>query len=225
MRHQARHVCLVAGFLLLTLLCCPPCHAGTAAAVYDEGSGFVYIPPDLEPTRRYPLLVVLSPSGDPNGSLDIWQGAAEELKVFIFASKDYRNGINMQPVLDQIAAKIAELASRYAIDETRVISAGLSGGGMGSHAFAYHHAAKILGIIVNTGMMHRNYQQQSDYPTGKKVVFLASPTDFRYGEMQEDYHYLKGLQWEAHWLEFEGGHVYAPEKLRKEALEILLKKN
>ena len=211
-------------FLLLAVLLLPSMGLSTAAdaEVFNEGSGYLSLPPGLDPASRYPLLVVLSPSGNPDDSLDKWESIAEELNVIIFASKDYRNGKDMKPLLEEIAAKIPELAMNYAIDETKVIFAGLSGGGMGSHAFSYSHPEKLLGIIVNTGMMHEIYKSRTDYTRNKKIVFLASPTDFRYDEMQSDRQFLEKLGWQINWLEFAGGHTHAPEKLRKEALAWLL---
>lgn len=192
------------------------------AAVYDEGSGYIYIPSDLDPEKRYPTLVILSPSGDPDGSLQKWQGIAEELKVILFASRDYRNGVNMESVLGSLAGKISELAINYAIDEEKVVFTGLSGGGMGSHAFSYHHPGRVLGIIVNTGMMHDFYKRASNYPSGKRVAFLASPSDFRYAEMQSDKTFLENLGWKTLWIEFEGGHTLAPDDLCRQALNWIL---
>ena len=93
---------------------------------------------------------------------------------------------------------------------------------MGSHTFSYLHPEQVAGIIVNTGMMHSFYKAQPNYPQKKKVAFLASPTDFRYGEMKSDRRFLEKLGWQVKWLEFAGGHKHAPEQVRKEALTWLM---
>jgi hypothetical protein len=40
--------------------------------------------------------------------------------------------------------------------------------------------------------------------------------------MKEDAKFLKSLEWNTLWLEFEGGHRTAPEEIREEALEWML---
>ena len=39
--------------------------------------------------------------------------------------------------------------------------------------------------------------------------------------MQSDRRFLEGLGWETKWIEFEGGHVIAPQKVYKEAADWL----
>ena len=39
---------------------------------------------------------------------------------------------------------------------------------------------------------------------------LASKGDFRYAEMQTDKTFLESKGWLTHWVEFKGGHTYAP---------------
>lgn len=80
----------------------------------------------------------------------------------------------------------------------------------------------------------------------KTVVFLASPTDFRYKNMQWDRQFLESKGWKTksaycailaqyvlqsqhskidkilptlQWIEFEGGHNFAPESAYEEAAE------
>jgi hypothetical protein len=91
---------------------------------------------------------------------------------------------------------------------------------MGAHAFAFLSPQLISAVVINTGMMHENYSQGAQkymYPKGKLAVFLASPTDFRYGAMKKDRVFLEELGWKTQWIEFAGGHTFAPQAKYEEA--------
>ena len=91
---------------------------------------------------------------------------------------------------------------------------------MGAHAFVRSHPGRVWAIVVNTGMM-ADGSLTPDYPPGKLAVFLASPTDFRYTEMQRDRRFLESRQWKVEWIEFEGGHAIAPAATYEQAAQWL----
>ena len=91
---------------------------------------------------------------------------------------------------------------------------------MGAHAFVAFHPDLVRAVVVNTGMMEEAFRSAS-YPEGKLAVFLASPTDFRVGEMKADRAFLEAHHWTTQWLEFEGGHRLAPTATYEQAAEWL----
>ncbi len=130
----------------------------------------------------------------------------------------FQNGIPSEPILKDLAAIVLKLYNKYPISNTKVIASGFSGGGMGSHWFAFLYPNLIKAVVINTGMMHENFvAQKNKYPRNKYAVFLASPTDFRYNEMKRDRKFLKDLNWKTKWIEFEGGHTPAPASAYEEA--------
>ncbi len=75
---------------------------------------------------------------------------------------------------------------------------------------------------MNTGMMPHHMAgndpfDAAHYPRGKLAVFLASPKDFRYREMQEDRALLETVGWQTAWFEFDAGHTYAPPDVYQQA--------
>ena len=164
------------------------------------------------------MVVGLSPGGDAQSVINAWKGTAEEYGWVIFASKIYKNGGDMDAMLSGIANKLNEVFINFPIDKSRVIATGLSGGGMGAHAFSFLYPRLITAVVVNTGIMHEYYiGQKYRYPREKIAVFLASPADFRYGEMKRDRDFLEGLGWQTKWIEFQGGHTMAPDSTYREA--------
>ncbi len=182
----------------------------------------VYAPEHLDPSHNHPLVVGFSPSGNGRELLPVWKDACDRFQWILFASNNYRNG----PQSDRDAAlrlETVEVAKReYPVDETRIYAAGQSGGGMMAEDIIADHPDIFRGVVVNTGMMPHHWPgnaplDRAHFPRGKVAVLLASPSDFRYREMGEDRAILEGFGWDVRWLEFPGGHAYAPPELYVEA--------
>lgn len=191
--------------------------------VIDDFRYLLYIPEGIELDKKYPLVIALSPSADAQTMIEKWEEVAKAHKWLILASKEFRNGIDsMDNISDNLAFLLKFIAANYPVDKSKVIMTGFSGGGMQSHAFSFYYPELIFAIVVNTGMMEEYYNaRRNSYPKGKRVVFLASPTDFRYHEMERDKDFLVGLNWQTKWIEFEGGHILAPASAYEEAAQWL----
>ncbi len=179
---------------------------------------YVYFPDGLAPGEKRPLVFALSPTGEPVDMISSWARVAEKHGWIVAASKEFRNGQDFFTLLRMVEAELTEVEQNSAIDTQRVIFTGLSGGGMGSHAFARYYPDRVTAIVINTGMMSEGLHT-ADYPQGKLVVFLASPTDFRYDEMKSDRIFLEAHHWKTDWIEFQGGHRMAPEAIYEQAAE------
>jgi predicted esterase len=188
--------------------------------VKDEGAYLVYLPDDIEEGKTYPLVFALSPGADAQSMINTWAGVAEKHHWIIAASKEFRNGIAFDITLNELDRELTDVEQAYPINPKQVIFTGISGGGMGSHAMAKFFPTRVSAVVINTGMMEASFMT-SDYPVGKLAVFLASPTDFRYTEMQRDQKFLRALQWKTRWIEFEGGHTMAPQEIYAQAADWL----
>jgi len=186
----------------------------------DRQSYLVYLPDDLEQGKKYPLVFALSPGADALSMISAWAPVAEKHHWIVAASKEFHNGQEFGLSLRQIEAELNDVKNAYAIDTTRVIFTGISGGGMGAHAVFKFYPSRVRAIVINTGMMEATFMT-GDYPEGKIVVFLASPTDFRYAEMKRDRSFLEQHHWKIDWIEFAGGHTMAPATVYEQAAEWL----
>jgi predicted esterase len=182
----------------------------------DQGSTLVYLPNQYLPGRKVPLVFALSPGADAYGMISTWAAVAEKHNWIIAASKTFQNGQDFLPSLKEVEAQLNRVETAYAIDLKRVIFTGISGGGMGSHAFARFYPERVSAVVINTGMMEGSFAAV-DYPTGKLAVMLASPTDFRYTEMKRDRLFLESHNWHVDWIEFPGGHTFAPPTVYEQA--------
>ncbi len=206
---------------LSLFLCAVWCSCGWAG-VRETADALIYVPDSLDHSRKHPVVVALSPSADAHGMIEAWKGISERYQWPVLAARNYSNGGDMMQMLKVVARSVRAAAEYLPIDGTRVIATGISGGGMGAHAFAFQYPEMTGAVVVNTGMMHEYYfspAQAPRYPRGKLAVFLASPEDFRYGEMKRDRSFLTGRQWTTKWIEFAGGHTMAPDTAYEEAAQ------
>ena len=184
----------------------------------------VYIPGHINRHGQYPLVVVLSPSGDARGMINAWKGVADKFKWVILSSKRFYNGIPYQNELNvfkEISGSVQKGLLTVPIDQKRILASGISGGGWGAHDFVFFFPKFIDGVIINTGMMDAEwfYPRKNEYPREKMAVFLASQSDFRYNEMKRDRVFLESLGWKTKWIEFQGGHVLAPQEVYLQAAQ------
>ncbi len=192
--------------------------------IIEEEPCVIYVPSQIDFNKKYPLVIALSPNADAQKLIHTLEKAAEENQWIVYASKRFRNGVAMDKQLREICSILDWVLTNLPVDESKIIAAGFSGGGMGAHAFSYHFPDTVSGVIVNTGMMHKTYRDENSrefYPEKKMAVFLASPTDFRYEDMKHDRRFLQELGWETAWIEFAGGHRYAPPDMWDHALQWL----
>ncbi len=151
--------------------------------------------------------------------INLWKKNAGRYGWMVFASTEYQNGPDMYAMVSKIVQILKrDILVNYPVDTRSIMAAGISGGGMGSHALSFWFPDLVSAVIVNTGKMNDIFLQHMDrYPEGKIAVFLASPTDFRYAEMKRDCANLKKRRWKTQWIEFQGGHVFAPPERYDEA--------
>ncbi|MDX1921317.1 MAG: hypothetical protein SFU25_11370 [Candidatus Caenarcaniphilales bacterium] len=195
----------------------------------------VYIPSIKNPREKFPVVIVFSPDGNARATLEYWKSLADEKKYILIGSKIYQNGNYTD---EQMLAKISKNHSMVfnslkalPIQPQKIILAGLSGGGSFSHALNINRPGSYNTLIVNCGRIwepdyekaEKNFQRLKNIYSNRqnKIVFLASPTDFRYEEMKRDNQLMQKLGWKTYWIEFEGGHRMAPMEKYGEALGVI----
>lgn len=189
-------------FLLLFTQWCP------AQQLREHGSFVVYVPKGVS-TKKVPLVATFSPAGDAKGSVAVWRKVADRHGWLLYGTSSSRNGMDFDQTFTAVDRELKFVIANYPVDTGKIICSGLSGGAMVSHGMAARFPRLVRAVVANTGMMHEHFQKPG-YPRDKLAVMLASPTDFRYREMQRDRKFLEQNGWQVRWLEFKGGHTFAP---------------
>ncbi|MEI8011578.1 MAG: hypothetical protein WCI27_03720, partial [Candidatus Omnitrophota bacterium] len=195
-----RRCALTGAFLILLGLIGSACFNVHSASseIIDTPDYIVYIPDHLDYQSRHPLIIALSPSSNADAMINTWKENANKFQWIILASKKFHNGIPW-PVEKSIFSKIkSDVKSGHLsrlVDQKMILATGLSGGAWASYDYADAFPEFISGLVLNTGMMCEIYikefkENRSTFPKNKFAVFLASPTDFRYTEMQQDRDFL-----------------------------------
>jgi len=209
--------------LLLIAAACPvPLLQNPAAEakIIESNKYTLYIPDNLEQNKKYPLVIAFEPAGDAKTQIALWKDLAEKHKLIVAASKEFMNGIDPAGSFSTMVNLIKQDDPACPIDKSRVITSGMSGGGMAAHMFSASHAKLTWAVISNCGTIHPYYYRNGKpfYGRNKLAVFLASRTDSNYGKMKEDKQFLEELGWKTKWIEFEGGHMVAPKESYERAV-------
>ena len=140
------------------------------SAISELPQGYaVYVPPDYDPSRRYPLLVALH-GGSSNGNLFLaltlgarvpraqyrrrWWTMHEPARTpdwIVVAPEGFGNSMwrfmGERDVLDVID----DVAQHYSVDADRVVLHGLSNGGLGSYNIGTRHAWRFAAVVPLAG--------------------------------------------------------------------------
>lgn len=216
-------------FLLLAV-------AGPVRAEVVRADGYeLYVPGGLENGRRVPLVLVLSPTGDTEAMWTAWFPVVRKRRWFLMGSTRYTNERlqPFEPWVKAIGGDLKAVTARYPIDSRYIIAGGLSGGGSASYMLAYTYPTVISAVVANTGriwevldgelpaFVRREETRKRQWLPASAAVLLASPTDFRYKDMQDDLSFLTRAGWRTKWIEFPGGHELAPESAYEDAVQWL----
>jgi hypothetical protein len=199
-------------FLILLLSFAPSVSAGfyQGKGLNPKTSYIVYIPDKLDMKKRHPWILALSPDGNGAAAVSAMRQGCDDNGWILIASNNSKNGVSCtisDPLLlDTINTSIRTLA----VDPANLYTGGLSGGAMVSHYLITRHPQLFKGAVINCGMISRDWGKELGYPSGKNIVFMTNPQDFRYKEIAADFQYVTSHGCNARWLEFPGGHRWAP---------------
>ena len=172
-----------------------------------QGYG-IYIPPDYDPSRRYPLLVMLH-GGSSNGNLFLgvvlgtnmdWLTYNQHLwdeytprwsPEWIVVTPDGFGQVLWRWMgEDDVLRVIADVEAHYSIDTDHVVLGGVSNGGVGSYAVGMRHAYRFSMITAMAGapswVQYTGGQPTADEMTamlmqsGMHLVENSLDTDFRF---------------------------------------------
>lgn len=139
----------------------------------------------------------------------------------LVASNNSKNGVSFRIIEPYITDTINSAVRTLAVDPYRMYVGVLSGGAMVSHWLTANYPQFVKGLVINCGMMDRDIQREKGYPSGKDIVFMTNPADFRYNEIRADFQYVTAHGCKASWLEFSGGQRWAPPKCYSKAFKWL----
>lgn len=171
----------------------------------------VYLPPNYDPQRAYPLMIVLH-GGSSNGNLflgvvlgnnmnwleydqHLWDDYVPQWTPdwIVVAPDGYGQVIwrwmGEQDVLDTLA----DVEANYHVDPDRVVLSGLSNGGMGAHMIGMRHAWRFSAVVAIAGAPSwLQYAGGRPTPSERAVMRSISAMDLLENSWDVDYRYFHG---------------------------------
>lgn len=143
---------------------------GYRSPISEQLQGYaVYVPPDYDPTRRYPLLLALH-GGSSNGNLfaaltlgvripydeyrDFWAVVHRprvEPQWIVAAPNGFGNSMWRYMGERDVLDVLDDVRARYAVDDDRIVLHGLSNGGLGSFNIGTRHAWRFAAVVPLAG--------------------------------------------------------------------------
>jgi dienelactone hydrolase len=171
----------------------------------------VYLPSQYTPERKWPVLYCLDPGARGRLPVERFAEAAEREGFIVAGSNNARNG-PLEPVKEAIGAMTADARQRFAIDDSRVYSAGFSGGAR--VALAWAHGSNLAGAVACGAA----FGGREIPPVHFRTYLAAGVDDFNYDELRALSVALAKRGTPHRFVEFEGGHEWLPANLAAEAL-------
>jgi predicted esterase len=173
----------------------------------------VYVPSNYSPDRLWPVIMAFDPGARGRIPVERYQAAAEMYGYIVTGSNQSRNG-SWAASEAAIKAISRDISERFAVDDRRVFTAGMSGGARVALAVALA-SPRIAGVIASSA----GFPDSKPRKTVPFAIFgTAGSEDFNYMEMRQLDRDLKS----PHRVRiFNGGHVWLSSDLAMEAVEWL----
>jgi predicted esterase len=190
----------------------------------DTGERYaVYLPARYDGQPHWPVLLVMDPRGRALVALRLFQEAAERDGYVVLSSYNTLSDSTDEPNTRAINAMLAELGSRFAVDEKRMYLAGMSGTARVAWDYAYEltgHVAGILGFAAGLPWRGAVAYVQLKRPVSFAWFGTAGTADFNYSEVRELDGLLDSLTTIPHRVEFfDGPHGWPPAAICGQALD------
>ncbi|HMA22731.1 MAG TPA: hypothetical protein VKP00_02025, partial [Gemmatimonadaceae bacterium] len=182
----------------------------------------LYLPPDYNTTRRWPVLFVLDPRGRAMLALDLFRPAAERLGFVVMSSYNSLSDGPPEPNVRAMNAMISSAQTRLSVDARRFYLAGFSGTARASVNFALELRGHVAGVIADGAAVGFS-------PDGIEVTFAGDSTfgyfaatgdgDFNHEEVRAAVERLRLSRVPNRLAIFAGPHSWPPSDVCTRALE------
>ncbi len=180
----------------------------------------VYVPKNYTGSEKLPWILALSPSGTARDWMELLQDACDKHHWAFAASQNSNNFVAWQKIVPALKDTIESAPMRFPFDPNGLCVVGFSGAATRAHQIAYLWP-NVRKIIVSNGCIDETHLNAANYPRGKSVVFIAGSLDPNITKMKRDQQFLMQHGWKTKWIEFQGGHQFAPANAYDQAIEWL----
>jgi pimeloyl-ACP methyl ester carboxylesterase len=175
----------------------------------------LYLPSAYTPQRNWPILYSFDPGGRGEHPVELFKEAAEKYGWIVVGSYNSRNGPGV-PLNDIVMALWRDTHERFAIDERRVYTAGMSGGARVASSVAIGMRGRVAGVVAcGAGFPYAETPMREMHFA---YFALAGIEDFNLIELHQLEEGLTKANIANQLLTFEGDHVWPSKLLLEEAV-------
>lgn len=168
----------------------------------------LYLPAAYSPERRWPVIYCFDPGARGDWPVGLFKAAAEKYGYILVGSNNSRNG-PWEPINRAVQAVWADTQKRLAIDNSRVYSAGHSGGAQVALTFGLFLGKPWAGVISICGSIP-DLPQPAALPKDLAVFIATGIHDFNYWPSHKIASTLDNLGRTNRLETFSGGHAWPP---------------
>jgi tetratricopeptide (TPR) repeat protein len=175
----------------------------------------LYLPTKFDGKTKLPIIYVFDPAARGSVAVREFSDAAEKYGYIVVGSNDSRNGLSgdkLMPIFNNISA---DTHRRFAIDDSRIVMAGFSGGARVASIFAY--SCNCAFAVIGSGA---GFWQNIEINNKLPFVFFGSAgyDDLNYFELRSLSEKLYAAQATYRVEFFDGPHQWMPTSLAEKAL-------
>jgi predicted esterase len=165
-----------------------------------------YLPKSFSTNRKYPLIIIFDAHARAKMALNRFEEASDNYEYIIVASNDMRNGIqDINPIINAVWD---DVVNRFPIDQSRIYTAGFSGGARIAASVAIYKGG-VKGVIAcGAGMPSpgQGIAKKFDY------ISIVGLNDLNYQELKTLDKALTDNEYVSQMLTFEGTHEWPDSK-------------
>lgn len=178
----------------------------------------LYVPSYYSLKSKWPVLFVFDPGGRSKSAVERFIPAAEKYGYIVACPPGSKNGLPWNDILELTDCMFNDVKKKYAVDASRIYTAGFSGGSRVASAIAIMYKG-IAGVIA-CGAGLPGVPSGATLPSFDMIGIVGN-TDMNYLEMCELESYLEKTGRNAELRIFEGGHRWPDSDILQGAVEWL----
>ena len=182
-------------------------------------SYWVYVPSRYTPTRTWPILYAFDPFGRGKVAVELYKNAAERYGYIVAGSNNSRNGRGGNS-MTAAQAMWEDTHRRFAVNQDRAYTTGMSGGARVATAFAlYCSNCNIAGVIAQAAG-YPQLKGTAPQPANTRFLYYVTvgAEDFNYPELMALRKKKEDAAEPCKVKIFAGEHGWAPPEVVEDAL-------
>ena len=171
----------------------------------DKATNYaIYLPSTYDTTKNYPLIVAFDSHGDGLIPVKLFKEQAEKYGYIVVGSNNSKNGLSWENNNAIYKSIIADVKERFKINESRIYTAGFSGGSRVASSIAILNGG-IAGVVsFSAGFPNLNQPIKNTFD----FLGVVGSSDFNYNEMGQLDKDLQSTNLKHYLLVFNGKHEW-----------------